>query len=332
MELVIAVNVWQSSNDDFYYRKSNPMKNLLVLTDFSAEANHAAAYAYSLAIELKADLTLCNAIKVPAETPLASFVSWPMEQSGDLIKESNHELEKLRNSLEKSGKKLVERPKVNVINQTGSLKDVAENILFDQFIDLTIMGAHGAGGISEFILGSQSRYMIDHFNAPIMLVPLSAKIKPIKRIVFATDFHFTQSNKEFIMKLVPLAKSFGAEIFISHIHSTGKESDGFDEMVKAFMFEICSEFKTPRISYRSIESFSTKNGLEVLMSDGQMDMLVMVHREKCFLSDLLIGSLTKRMASSIAFPLLVFKKDEGSPVVKKIDHLEINLPFAPANI
>jgi len=307
------------------------MKNILVLTDFSSEANHAAAYAYSLAVQLKANLTLCNAIQVPAESPLASFVSWPMEQSGDLIKESNHELEKLRTFLKKSNEKISESPKISVTNQTGSLKDVAENILFDQFIDLTVMGAHGAGGISEFILGSQSRYMIDNFNAPIMLVPLSTKIRPIKKIVFATDFHFTQSNKEFILKLLPLARSFGAEIFVSHIHSPNKESDGFDEMVKAFMFEICSEFKTPRISYRSMESFSTKNGLEVLMSDGQMDMLVMVHREKCFLSDLLIGSLTRRMAAAIEFPLLVFKKDVGSPVVKKFDHMEVDLPYAPAN-
>jgi len=308
------------------------MKNLLVLTDFSREANHAAAYAYSLAVELKANITLCNAIKVPAETPFASFVSWPMQQAGDLIKESDTRLEELRLHLDNSHHKLQDKPKITVTNQSGSLKDVAENVLFDQFIDLTVMGAHGAGGISEFILGSQSRYMIDNFNAPVLLVPLSAKIRPIKKIVFATDFHFTQSNKEFIQQLVPLAKSFGAEIFISHIHSTDKESDGFDEMVKSFMFEICSEFKTPRISYRSIDSFSIKNGLEVLMSDGQMDMLVMVRREKCFLSDLLIGSLTKRMASSIEFPLLVFKKEEGSPVVKKFEHLEINLPFAPANI
>lgn len=307
------------------------MKNILVLTDFSPEAGHAAAYAYSMAVELRADLTLCNAIKVPADTPLASFISWPIQQSGDLIKESDSQLKKLRSDLERSGREMLHKPKISVSNQTGTLKDVAENVLFDQFIDLTVMGAHGAGGISEFILGSQSRYMIDNFNAPVMLVPLSAKIKPIKKIVFATDFHFTQSNKEFILQLVPLAKSFGAEIFISHIHSSDKESEGFDEMVNAFMFQICSEVESPRISYRSIGSFSTKNGLELLMSDGQMDMLVMVHRDKCFLSDLLIGSLTKRMASSIEFPLLVFKKDDGSPVVKKFDHMEVDLPFAPAS-
>lgn len=308
------------------------MKNLLILTDFSAAANHAAAYAYNLAVALKANLTLCNAIKIPDDTPLASFVSWPMQRSSELIKESDHELRKLKSHLDKSASKLKHKPKISLTNQSGSLKDVAENVLFDQFIDLTIMGAHGAGGISEFILGSQSRYMIDNFNAPVMLVPLSAKIKPIKKIVFATDFHYTHSNKEFILQLVSLAKSLGAEIFISHIHSPNKESTGFDEMVKAFMFEICSEFKSPKISYRSMESFSTKNGLEVLMSDGKMDMLVMVHREKCLLTDLLIGSLTRRMAASIEFPLLVYKKDEGSPVVKKFDHTEVDLPFAPANV
>ena len=80
------------------------------------------------------------------------------------------------------------------------------------------------------------------------------------------------------------------------------------------MFDICKEFNSVRISYRSVESFSVQKGLEQLMVDGQMDMLVMIHRTQCFLSELLLGSLTKRMASAIDFPLLVFKKTDGSPV------------------
>jgi nucleotide-binding universal stress UspA family protein len=307
------------------------MKNLLVLTDFSAEANHAANYAYKLAVSLKADLILCNAIKVPLDTPLASFVSWPMEVAGDLIHQSDFNLKKLRQKLEKSGIDLATKPKIKVSNQSGSLKDVAENVLFDQFIDLTIMGAHGAGGISEFILGSQSKYMIDNFEAPILLVPLSAKIKPIHKIVFATDFHFTETNKEFIYLLIPLAKSLGAEIIITHILSERKEVKEFDKMVKQFMFDICSEFKSQRISYRLVENFSAQHGLEQLMAEGEMDMLVMVHRNQCFLSDLLVGSLTKKMASVIDFPLLVFKKNAGSPMIKKFDRMEVELPLAPAN-
>lgn len=308
------------------------MKNLLVLTDFSLEATHAVNYAYHLAATIKADLTLCNAIKVPSEIPLVSFFSWPLEESGELIDESDFQLKKLRKRLQKLDYGQLNKPKIRVTNQSGALKDVAENVLFDEFVDLTVMGAHGAGGLSEFILGSQSRYMIDNFDAPILLVPKSAKIKPIKKIVFATDFHFTQSNKEFIYLLIPLAKSLEAEIFITHIQSEKKESTGFNEMVKAFMFQICSEFKTPKISYRSIESFSAKSGLEQLMAAGDMDMLVMVHRKECFLSDLLFGSLTKKMASDIDFPLLVFKKGAGSPVITKFDKLEMNLPLVPANV
>lgn len=303
------------------------MKDILVLTDFSPEASHAVDYAYHLAVAIKADLTLCNAITVPAETPLASFVSWPVEESGAMIDESDRELKKLRKGLEKLDYGQLSKPKIRVTNQSGSLKDVAENVLFDQFIDLTVMGAHGAGGLSEFILGSQSRYMIDHFNASVLLVPLSAKIKPIKKIVFATDFHYTQSDREFIYLLIPLAKSLGAEIIITHVHSGKKENKGFDENVNEFMLALCSEFKSPKISYRSVENFRTKDGLEQLMLNGQMDILVMVHRKACFLSDLLIGSLTKRMASTIDFPLLVFKKLEAIPLAQRFDQIGMNKYF-----
>ncbi|WAC39397.1 universal stress protein [Pedobacter sp. SL55] len=217
-------------------------------------------------------------------------------------------------------------------NQSGSLKDVAENVLFDQFMSLTVMGAHGAGGFSEFILGTQSRYMIDNFGAPLLLVPLAAKIKPIRKIAFATDFRFTQLNKEFVSLLVPLARSLGAEIFIIHVHSGKNQSEGFDEKVNAFMFHLSCEFKSPRISYRSVENFRTKDGLEKLVFEGQMDVLAMVHRKACLLSNLLLGSLTKRMASAIDFPLLVLKQLEKSPMEERFGEIGMERSFDLSNV
>ncbi|WP_420712321.1 universal stress protein [Pedobacter sp. SL55] len=88
------------------------MKDILVLTDFSQAASHAVHYAYYLAVSTKANLTLCNAITIPAETPLASFVSWPMEKSGALIEESDRQLEKLRKRLDRLDYEQPSKPQI----------------------------------------------------------------------------------------------------------------------------------------------------------------------------------------------------------------------------
>ncbi len=70
------------------------MKTVLISTDFSNIATHAAEYGYNLAKQIKADVILCNAVIVPAEIPQAGVVVWPMEEYSVLMEESAGELQK----------------------------------------------------------------------------------------------------------------------------------------------------------------------------------------------------------------------------------------------
>ena len=45
------------------------MKKILIATDFSANAKHAAEYGYTIASQVKAGIILCNTFIVPAEMP-----------------------------------------------------------------------------------------------------------------------------------------------------------------------------------------------------------------------------------------------------------------------
>ena len=64
------------------------MKKILIATDFSANAAHAAKYGYAIASQIKADVVLCNAFIVPAEVPQAGMLVWPQLEYDELVESS----------------------------------------------------------------------------------------------------------------------------------------------------------------------------------------------------------------------------------------------------
>src|SRR5579872_3289009 len=120
------------------------MKTLLIPTDFSANAKHAAEYGYSLAKQIRANVILCNSVVVPAEVPQAGLVAWPMEEYDTLIEDSNGELKKLKSRLTKDTDFF--KPIVSYFNDAGILTDVVSDICAKQPIDLIVMGTHGSTG------------------------------------------------------------------------------------------------------------------------------------------------------------------------------------------
>src|SRR3984885_6940061 len=97
------------------------MKTILVATDFSPNAKHAADYGYRLAEQMRANLVLCNAFVVPAEVPDAGFVSWPMYEYEEMLKDSEEELKALRATLEEENQDAVFKPVIHCANDIGTV-------------------------------------------------------------------------------------------------------------------------------------------------------------------------------------------------------------------
>src|ERR1700733_13210547 len=129
------------------------MKTLLVATDFSANARHAAEYGYRLATQLKANLVLCNAFTVPAEVPESGMVAWPMMEYEEMLKDSEGELRALRTSLERENNDTGFRPSIQCENEVGTMPAVVNDIVANQNIQMVVMATHGNNGLSQFLAG-----------------------------------------------------------------------------------------------------------------------------------------------------------------------------------
>jgi nucleotide-binding universal stress UspA family protein len=281
------------------------MKTLLISTDFSKHAKHTAEYGYNLARQIKANIVLCNAVIVPAEAPQAGLVVWPMEESGELLYDSARELTHLKEHLEQANHTSYFQPVIRCINGPGILTDVINHIIANHEIGLVIIGTHGNNGLSTFLLDNHSQNMINDTTKPLLLVPPTAVIAPIKKIAFATDFKRPDHDQEAIYALIPLAKALNAEILLTHIDDEKDLSHQLKQRAEQLMIELSDKADYPNIYYRVVKNASAEKGLEWLCEHGQIDMLAMLHRPHSFFDNLLRGSHTQKMASHIAIPFLV---------------------------
>ncbi len=278
------------------------MQTILISTDFSAAATHAAKYGYQLASQIKANIIICNAVIVPAEVPQAGFVSWPMEESNYLLDGSRDELKLLKASLELKANALGFQPDVSYVTESGTVTDVINQVVAQHQIAMNIMGTHGSNGMSEFILGNHSRQMIDATTIPLMLVPPAASIATVKKIAFAADFKNPEDDLKDLYTLIPLAKQLNAEILIIHVYDGKQYFPELENWIK----DLSNKANFPNIFYRIERNPNLDAGLDGLCKFGEIDIVAMVHRKHNLLDSILKGSHTQKMAAHTTIPLLVF--------------------------
>lgn len=282
------------------------MKKFLFPTDFSDNAKHALDYGYSLARQVKADIIICNAIIEPAEVPQAGMVSWPVEESELLEKDSNRELNRLKKKLESREETLSFNPAITYVNEAGTVMDMVNHLGQSKDIDLVIVGTHGSSGLSTLLLGNHSRQMIDEINKPLLLVPPATLIAPVKKIAFATDFINQERDLECLHTLIKLAKPLNAEILLTYIYNNEYRAATFQHAIDKFMAKVADNANYANIYYREVKAYYPVSGLDWLCEHGNIDMLAMVHRSHNFIDSLFRGSQTQKMANHIPIPLLVF--------------------------
>jgi nucleotide-binding universal stress UspA family protein len=282
------------------------IKTFLLPTDFSSASTHAVGYAYNLATQIKANIVLCNAVLLPAESPQVGLSVWPPEESDILLQDSADKLKDLASGMGNVEKKDAFKPGIKCINRSGSVYQAIQEIIANEPIDLVAIGTHETGMWDTLLLGDEARSLIDDATRPLLLVPPSAAIAPVKTIAFATDFKDLKRDMDCIYSLLSLARPLKAEILLTHVYDGESQSAESKQTIANMIKELCEKGDYPHIYFRSFENSSVESGLEWLCQHSLVNILAMVHRSHNFIDSLFRGSQTQKMAGHLPIPLLVF--------------------------
>lgn len=291
------------------------MKKILVPVDFSLTAENAANYATDLAFNIGARLELFHVFQLPVVSPVAASLVWPAEAYSQMEDDAKKALEKLLHKIEKKYEAAYHdyslKPEVYAKVVYGEVDDEVYKYFTECKMNLVIMGLNSASKFSKILIGSNARKMIER-HIPLLLIPGTYLFKKPKKIAFATDF--SHSDISVLCALAEFAKTLNADILIMHTGHPASDQAGYKQKTEDFLNRVADRVNYRNIYHRQVNSERVKDGLDWIVENGQIDMLVMVHRKQGFFYRLFNGSYTLTMSDRIQIPLLVLPPDHRIPM------------------
>lgn len=278
------------------------MKTILVLTDFSKNAAHAAESAAWLAEKLHTGLMLWNCYpKVPVMPGYLGGVMVAKTLAGSV--ESKDKLTQMARELEdfitNTGGDY--KPQLLTRYQEGGLQEELHQQLGEGAFEMVVIGAAADCTIDHIFTGSDTYKIIETANCPVLIVPPKAGLDQLDKIVFATDFEL--EDLKAVRYLAKLSIDFSIEIV--HVSVNGEKDRATLEKETAFTKQLAT-FKSPEVSYKEIKGKEVVGRLNRISKQTGADVLAMTHHQYSFFKRLFSDSTAKKELAHQKIPLLVF--------------------------
>lgn len=273
------------------------MKRILVPTDFSIYAENALKAAAQLAKKNQAEIVLLHMLELPNQ--MSDAVS-----AGKSIPEVMFFIEKAKEKFTE----IFDRPFLEGIQVTeyiqfekafdGVLKFVEKNN-----IDLIVMGSHGAAGMEEVFLGSNTEKIVRLSEVPVLVIKNEADQLEIKTIVFASDF--SNEAKIPFSKLKTLAAKFDAEIKLVTICTPNsfKTTSEANFLMQSFV----REFDLSNYSIALYNETNVEKGIMKYADEVDADLIALYTHGRTGFAHFFNGSITEDLANHSQKPVLSFK-------------------------
>lgn len=281
------------------------MKTILILTDFSKNAAHAAFAGAKLAKKLHANILLLHSNTSQAPSPIYAGGFTVVDEVNFLEKENLQKLKDLANSLEPvldSGESTW-KPFVHYEENIGPLAYQVRNIIATKDIEIIVMGAREGSRLDHFFTGGETFSVIDKVSRPVIILPQNIYLDDLKRVVFATDF--AEDDIKAIRYLAGLGLIFNYQIEIVHVNSYG-DDDITKELRKMEFMKHIQRLRYPHLNIEELNSKDVVSRLNRLCEETKTDLLAFTHYHDSFFARLLHHSTAREALENQKVPMLIF--------------------------
>ncbi|NNU33400.1 universal stress protein [Mucilaginibacter sp. S1162] len=195
------------------------MKKILVLTDFSATAAHAARYALQLAQQLHTGILLYHVVQSIPIVPNYAGGGFVTETENLFAEESRENLTKLKDQLT-AGRQ--DGPAIDTRTGEGDPGSNIKALLRDEPIELIVMGAPEGSVVEHLLIGSETRAVIKASDRPVLVVPANEQFNSIQKLVLATDYR--SEDLCALRYLSNWVANTGGKLDVVHIQTAGEEA------------------------------------------------------------------------------------------------------------
>lgn len=271
------------------------MKKLLVPTDFSDTSKNAAAFAAKMAADVQnAKIIL---IHVSDKITGGSDGSPLTEDDDDRRVILTQALSQLKDEL----LAVAQVPIEFVMEKGSSLVETLTRYVRHQAIDMVIMGITGATRLEQIFMGSNTLEMAKESVCPVLIVPPDATYRKIKNVVLASDF----KDVDITIPVAPLKATL--DLFKPTLHIVNVDSEHYVELTdeyKAERMKLESMLKNYAPEFAFIRQYDFFDAISQFVEDRNIDLIVIVPKDRSFLSGLFKTSHTKKLAYHSHVPIV----------------------------
>lgn len=270
------------------------MKNIIIPTDFSANATKAMDFAISNFSDPETSFWLTHVYRMPYSGAVVSV------DLDDLLK--NDREEEMRKELIAARAKF---PDLQIKGHTiqGSFVDVITKIVKKESIDMIVMGTTGATGAKGVLLGSNASNIVKNAAVPVLLYPNDCGVSTTKKVVFATDLEHVKGYDTFL-PIRQIVKETGVELDILHLEDTTDQP--IDEereslLLDSIFVDLPHGFHTKELTYAEDDILDYAH-------DVNADLIAVVARNYGFFERLVHRSTSRKLSMLTDVPLLILKE------------------------
>lgn len=273
------------------------MKTLLVPTDFSLVAKNAFSLALELAQQWGAEVKLIHIYQGSFNTTSPMVVG---------AGKNHHQV--LCSWLDEFA--------ASVPGGADVAREVLQGLPESRIVELSknapgqwiVMGATGEHDWVGKLFGSVSEQVSRSAHCPVLLIPRDAKKIVFRKILYASNYQGVQGV--LLDKLSALATEFQASVFFVHVASD-QAPENYN-LIKQQITDHLLQSEAPGFSFQicQVESDSVAEGLRDYAQEQDVDLLVMVPRNRSFWDRILQHSQTRKLALSTIKPLLVLHSED----------------------
>ena len=276
------------------------MKKIIVPIDFSKHSEYALKTAVLFAKKCKGTIYALHMLDLQ-EVSLSESPSFQQEKAIFFLKMAE---KRFQNFLQKEylqGVKVV--PVIKHYKVFSEINTIAEEVN----ANLIIMGSHGASGLKEFFVGSNTEKVVRYANLPVLIVKNEVTNLEFSDIVLASDF--SEKCIPIFQKALKTLDFLNARLHLLYVNlptDDFKTTPEMDALANVFLLKaegnvdrlVNVNFVCDRTIEKGILNFSNAIGA---------DLIAMITRGRKGLMHIFGGSIAEDVANHSTLPIITFK-------------------------
>lgn len=177
----------------------------------------------------------------------------------------------------------------------------------DQGADLIVMGSHGASGVKEFLVGSNTEKVVRHSDIPVLVIKHNPILMDFENIVFACDF--SEESVEPYLKASKFFSELGSKIHIVYVNlpnigfrSTAEMQKRVSEFIKKANGNL---EEMADVTY--VDDYSVEKGILNFANTINADLVAIATHGRKGLAHFFEGSISEDLANHSTLPVMTFK-------------------------